>query len=36
MTKKADISIFGKKTLKYSTLEPEERFEEARCEAPGT
>ena len=30
MTKMADIPIFGKKkTLKYSTLEPVERFVEA-------
>ena len=29
MTKMADIPIFGKNPLKYSTLEPEERFEEA-------
>ena len=34
MTKMADIPIFGN-TLKYSTLEPVERFEEACYVAPG-
>ena len=36
MTKIANIPIFGKNPLKYSTLEPEERFEEAWYVAPGT
>ena len=34
MCKMADIPIFGKTTLKYSTLEPVERFEEAWYVAP--
>ena len=29
MSKMADIPIFGNNSLKYSTLEPVERFEEA-------
>ena len=35
-TRIADFPIFGKSPLNYSTLEPEERFEEARYVAPGT
>ena len=36
MTKMADIPIFGKNPLNYSTLEPKERLEEAWYVAPGT